>query len=231
MANRLSRNSALYVSSRTIFVLSQQYLPLKYANVFGRTNRGNTPLASILICSALGFLSLIGLSQYAFSQVRWTILTACPKLMLFTASHYALRVLHWHVSMRLLMSMCHVSKVQSWVRHCRYVWFDIALADELCSLDRIANDKTWTRNGEIHVLSRNDDLYVERLFKSRWQPLPAWIGIIGCSFVIVWSGIPPLLILCAKGSLTSTEGLKSTTALAFDVVGAYAGVSRVGSHL
>lgn len=76
----------------------------------------------------------------------------------------------------------------------------------------------------LHVFSRNDDLYKTHLFKSRWQPLPAWIGIIGCGFVIVWSGIPPLIILITKGSLTSTGTIKSTTSLAFDVVGAYIGV-------
>jgi hypothetical protein len=36
---------------------------------FGRTNNGHTPLAAILLCSALGFLSLVGLGEYAQSQV------------------------------------------------------------------------------------------------------------------------------------------------------------------
>jgi hypothetical protein len=50
-------------------MISQMYLPTKIANTFGRTNNGHTPLAAILFCSALGFLSLVGLSEYAFSQV------------------------------------------------------------------------------------------------------------------------------------------------------------------
>lgn len=87
--------------------------------------------------------------------------------------------------------------------------------DVLHSLDRLEKEK---------VFSRNDPLYITHLFKTRWQPLPAYIGIIGCTFVIIWSGIPPLVILIAKGGLTSTGNLKSTTSLAFDVIGAYAGV-------
>jgi len=67
-----SRNTALYAASRTVFTLAQQYAPpgSRVARWFGRTNRGNTPLAAVGLCSALGLLSLIGLSQYAYSQVR-----------------------------------------------------------------------------------------------------------------------------------------------------------------
>ena len=87
--------------------------------------------------------------------------------------------------------------------------------------------KIWNRLerlGRRKILSRDDPLYISRLFKSRWQPLPAYIGIIGCSFIIIWSGIPPLYILVARESLTSSDNLKSTIALAFDVIGAYVGV-------
>ncbi|KAH7374374.1 amino acid permease-domain-containing protein [Pyrenochaeta sp. MPI-SDFR-AT-0127] len=73
------------------------------------------------------------------------------------------------------------------------------------------------------IFGRSDPLYKKYLFRSRWQPLPAYIGIVGCAFVIIWSGIPPLVILIAKGSLTSTGNLKSTTSLVFDVLGAYIG--------
>ncbi|KAF1964189.1 amino acid transporter [Bimuria novae-zelandiae CBS 107.79] len=73
------------------------------------------------------------------------------------------------------------------------------------------------------ILSRNDPLYISRMFKSRWQPLPAYVGMIGCIFVVVWSGVPPLFILRAKSGLTSTDHLKSNLALACDVLGAYSG--------
>ena len=89
----------------------------------------------------------------------------------------------------------------------------------------MANVDSLDRLGQRRILKRNDPLYITRLFKSRWQPLPAYIGIVGCFFVVVWSGIPPLVILIARGSLTSSENLKSTSALAFDVIGAYIGVS------
>ncbi|KAK7181055.1 hypothetical protein DPSP01_003596 [Paraphaeosphaeria sporulosa] len=76
---------------------------------------------------------------------------------------------------------------------------------------------------ERKILSRNDPLYISRMFKSRWQPLPAYIGIVGCTFVVIWSGIPPLYILGARGGLTSTKHLKSSVGLACDVLGAYSG--------
>lgn len=63
------RNTALYVSSRGVFMLAQTYLPRRLANLFGRTNNGHTPLAAILLCSVFGFISLAGLSNHAFSQV------------------------------------------------------------------------------------------------------------------------------------------------------------------
>ncbi|KAJ4355767.1 uncharacterized protein N0V89_003787 [Didymosphaeria variabile] len=76
---------------------------------------------------------------------------------------------------------------------------------------------------ERRILSRNDPLYISRMFKSRWQPLPAYIGIIGCIFVVIWSGVPPLYILGSKSGLTSTDHLKSNVGLGCDVLGAYSG--------
>ncbi|KAL1605163.1 hypothetical protein SLS60_004706 [Paraconiothyrium brasiliense] len=61
------------------------------------------------------------------------------------------------------------------------------------------------------------------MFKSRWQPLPAYVGIFGCAFVVIWSGIPPLYILGSKSGLTSTGDLKSNIGLGCDVLGAYSG--------
>src|SRR4051812_11942256 len=66
-------NNDLYGASRSVFMLSQQYLPKRVANIFGRTNNGHTPLAAILLCSALGFLSLIGLADKSDSQPRITL--------------------------------------------------------------------------------------------------------------------------------------------------------------
>lgn len=76
------------------------------------------------------------------------------------------------------------------------------------------------------IISRNDPLYISKMFKSRWQPLPAYIGMIGCIFVVIWSGVPPLYILGAKNGLTSTNLLKPSVSLACDVLGAYSGVSH-----
>jgi amino acid transporter len=172
-------NTDLYAASRSVFMLSQQYLPRNIANIFGRTNNGHTPLAAILFCSALGFLSLIGLADKSGSQPRITL----SELYTSTAS-------------------------------CINLCLCVTFLRFKAGLDRLAKRK---------VFGRNHPLYNSRLFKSRWQPLPAYIGIIGSAFVIVWSGVPPLVILIAKGSLTSTPYLKSTVSLAFDVLGAYIG--------
>jgi amino acid transporter len=172
-------NTYLYAASRNIFMLSQQYLPRNVAHVFGRTNNGHTPLAAILLCSAFGFLSLVGLADKTGSQPRITL-----------------------------------SEIYTGTATCVNLCLCVTFLRFKAGLDRLAKRK---------VFGRNHPLYISRLFKSRWQPLPAYIGIIGCAFVIVWSGIPPLVILIAKGSLTSTSTLKPTISLAFDVLGAYIG--------
>ncbi|KAJ4363567.1 hypothetical protein N0V83_009863 [Neocucurbitaria cava] len=172
-------NTDLYAASRSVFMLSQQYLPRNIANVFGRTNNGHTPLAAILLCSALGFLSLIGLADKTGSQPRITL-----------------------------------SELYTGTSACINLCLCVTFLRFKAGLDRLEKRK---------IFSRNDPLYISRLFKSRWQPLPAYIGIIGCAFVIVWSGVPPLIILVTKGSLQSTASLKSTISLAFDVLGAYIG--------
>ena len=74
------------------------------------------------------------------------------------------------------------------------------------------------------IFSRNDPRYIRDLFKSRWQPLFAYIGIIGCSIVILFSGFPALFILGARSSLTDVSNLKKAEALVWDVIGAYFGV-------
>lgn len=172
-------NTDLYAASRSVFILSQQYLPRRIANVFGRTNNGHTPLAAILLCSALGFLSLIGLTDGTGSQTRITL-----------------------------------SELYTGTATCINLCLCITFLRFKAGLDRLE---------KLGIFSRNDPLYISRLFKSRWQPLPAYIGIVGCASVIIWSGIPPLLILVAKHRSTSTQDLKSTNSLAFDVLGAYMG--------
>jgi len=166
-------------------MLSQQYLPKNIAKVFGRTNNGHTPLAAILLCSALGFLSLIGLADKTGSQPRITL-----------------------------------SELYTGTAACIYLTLCITFLRFKAGLDRLARRQ---------IFGRNHPLYMSRLFKSRWQPLPAYIGIFGSAFVLVWSGVPPLVILVAKGSLTSTDNLKSTISLAFDVLGAYIGPFLFGS--
>lgn len=60
----------MYVASRAVFMCAQNYLPQWFAKRFGQTNNGGTPLWAIGFCSVLGFLSLVGLINDEYSQVR-----------------------------------------------------------------------------------------------------------------------------------------------------------------
>ncbi|KAF1935599.1 hypothetical protein EJ02DRAFT_484259 [Clathrospora elynae] len=182
-------NTDLYAASRSVFMLSQQYLPRKIANIFGRTNNGHTPLAAILLCSALGFLSLLGLADKSGRQPRITL-----------------------------------SEIYTGTETCINICLCTTFLRFKAGLDRLAKRR---------IFGRNHPLYKSRLYKSRWQPLPAYIGIIGSAFVLIWPGVPPLVILVTGRSLTktstvdltktSTVDLKSPINLAFDVIGAYIG--------
>ncbi|KAH8589041.1 hypothetical protein B0O99DRAFT_664761 [Bisporella sp. PMI_857] len=172
-------NTALYAASRAVFIVAQTYLPTKLANIFGRTNNGHTPLSAILLCSALGFLSLAGLSKYTLFQPRVTL-----------------------------------SEVYTGTMACVNITLCVTFLRFKAGL------KIMEKRG---LLERGSDLYVTRLFRSRWQPLPAYIGIVGCAIVIIWSGIPPLYILIAREHLTLSSNLKSKAALVLDVVGYYIG--------
>lgn len=54
-------------------MLAQTYLPSRAANIFGHTNNGHTPLASILFCSLFGFVALAGLRENEGGQTRQTL--------------------------------------------------------------------------------------------------------------------------------------------------------------
>ncbi|KAK1919365.1 hypothetical protein P3342_009089 [Pyrenophora teres f. teres] len=160
-------NNDLYGASRSVFMLSQQYLPRRVANIFGRTNNGHTPLAAILLCSALGFLSLIGLADKSGSQPRITL-----------------------------------SELYTGTATCINLFLCITFLRFKAGLDRLAKRR---------IFSRQHPLYRSRLFKSRWQPLPAYIGIVGSACVIAWSGIPPLVILVTKGSINSDSASRTNS--------------------
>lgn len=76
---------------------------------------------------------------------------------------------------------------------------------------------------KCRIFSRNDPRYIRYLFKSRWQPLVAYVGIVGCGIVILFSGFPALFILGARSGLSDDSNLKKPEALVGDVIGAYFG--------
>lgn len=70
-ADEMRSNSALYVSSRTLFSLARNSDFTRVRNTIGRTNNGHTPLAAILVSFVPGLLAFIVVraSTTAFIEV------------------------------------------------------------------------------------------------------------------------------------------------------------------
>ncbi|KAF2803245.1 uncharacterized protein BDZ99DRAFT_453470 [Mytilinidion resinicola] len=66
-------NTALYVSSRTLFATAQLYGNTFIKSTLGRTNNGHTPIAAIVFCSSFGFLALLGLADTSYNQPILTL--------------------------------------------------------------------------------------------------------------------------------------------------------------
>ena len=66
------RNSALYVSSRTLFVIAQRSGKQTIRRTLGRTNNGQTPLAAIFVSFLLGLLAFLAVKarNTAFQEVH-----------------------------------------------------------------------------------------------------------------------------------------------------------------
>lgn len=86
-------------------MLAQTYMHRKVADIFGKTNNGHTPLAAILLCSAFGFISLSGLSNHAYAQVRIEspdlVFSYTDRPTIASANHVGL--LHWNHMLCLYM--------------------------------------------------------------------------------------------------------------------------------
>lgn len=70
-ADETRSNSALYVSSRTLFFLARNSDFARVRNTIGRTNNGHTPLAAILVSFVPGLLAflVVRASTTAFIEV------------------------------------------------------------------------------------------------------------------------------------------------------------------
>ncbi|KAI4244030.1 MAG: hypothetical protein L6R42_010584 [Xanthoria sp. 1 TBL-2021] len=66
-----SSNSALYVSSRTLFTLAQRSSSPRIRNTIGRTNNGHTPLAAITVSFLPGALAFLAVraKEIAFQEL------------------------------------------------------------------------------------------------------------------------------------------------------------------
>ena len=71
-------NSALYVSSRTLFLLASNSDSKTIRNTIGRTNNGHTPLAAIIVSFLPGLLAflVVRASTPAFQEVLIPTLTS-----------------------------------------------------------------------------------------------------------------------------------------------------------
>ena len=71
LANEYCSNSALYVSSRTLFFLARKSSVERIRNTIGRTNHGHTPLTAILVSFIPGTLAflVVGAHKVSFQEV------------------------------------------------------------------------------------------------------------------------------------------------------------------
>jgi len=77
-------------------------------------------------------------------------------------------------------------------------------------------------------LSRNEVSYTSLYYRGHWQPLCAYVGIVGCTLLVLFSGWVPIYILAARGKFGGYDDLSSNTALIVQLLGAYSGVSPAG---
>ncbi|MCJ1417616.1 Cationic amino acid transporter 2 [Xylographa parallela] len=66
-------NTCLYISSRTLFAISQLYGNNFIKDTLGKTNSGHTPMAAIIFCSLFGFLAFLGLADTTYNQPILTL--------------------------------------------------------------------------------------------------------------------------------------------------------------
>ena len=74
------------------------------------------------------------------------------------------------------------------------------------------------------MFSRDHELYKKYLFRGRWQPYIAIFGAFGTSFVVAFSGVPAIYLLCVRDRLKTRDDVKKNGLIA-DVLGAYSAVS------
>jgi amino acid permease len=77
-------------------------------------------------------------------------------------------------------------------------------------------------------LSRNELPYTSLYYRGHWQPLCAYVGLVGCTLLVLFSGWVPIYILAARGKFGGYNDLSSNTALIVQLLGAYSGVSPAG---
>lgn len=74
-------------------------------------------------------------------------------------------------------------------------------------------------------ISRDGSPYMDLYYRGHWQPFCAYVGLLGCTLLVLFSGWVPIYILSAKGKLGGNDNLLGNNALIAQIVGAYSGVS------
>jgi hypothetical protein len=84
---------------------------------------------------------------------------------------------------------------------------------------------TLHQKSKAKLIIRDSAPYKAKHYRAHWQPFCAWVGLVGCIAIIIFSGWPAIHVLRTWDSLTERDKLKSKGSLGADVAGAYAGVS------
>ena len=78
---------------------------------------------------------------------------------------------------------------------------------------------------KLDRISRDDPPYTILYYRAHWQPYCAYLGLFGCTLLVIFSGWVPIYILAGRRKLGGNNDLLSNTALIAEIVGTYAGVS------
>ena len=203
----MRRNSALYVSSRTLFLLARNSEFEKIRNTIGRTNRGHTPLAAIFVSFVPGSLAFLIIKSptTSFQEVETQMASLTP-FALTTEIAYC--------------------PIRSPIRRSHTLYLCQSMYRFHPFSTRVGNkpaDEIVTDNGRMklfpNTIRRDSDEYCRVHYRAHWQPFWAILGLVLCTLLVVTQGWTAIYDLCAK-----SEGVSKEDSIV-DLIAAYIGVS------
>lgn len=206
-ADHRSSNSALYVSSRTLFFLAQKSDIKMVKNTLGRTNNGQTPLAAILVSFLPGGLAflIVGADKVAFQEVRHPV-HSDSRVLILSSQFLSSGVFTPVRSFAFMQASASRSFGFERGEQVPYVLWHVT--DYTCRMKMFPN-----------TIDRDSKGYKARHYRAHWQPAWAIIGLTLCTLLLVTLGWGAVYDLCAK-----TEGVTKRDSIV-DLATAYLGVS------